>query len=190
MMKTTMMITAVLALSTSALADTAAKKKAPAPKKDAAPAMAMPKPAKELADVSKGMAGTWKCSGKAVMDPGAGPQAFTGTNKMVMDLDKFWMRGEFSMTMGKMKMKGVEYITYDGTQKKWYRMAMDNMGGSETMTSSDMKSWTGEMRAMGMTMKTKTTLEMPSAKEFKVSSSMSMDGKKWMDNAFEMTCKK
>jgi len=188
-MKTTMMIAATLALSTSALADTAAKK-APVKKDDKAPAMVMPKPAKELADAAKGMIGNWKCTGKAVMDPGSGPQPFTGNDRMSADLDKFWVKGDFTMTMGKMKMKGVEYITFDPAQKKWFRFAMDNMGGSETASSSDMKSWTGEMRSMGMTMKTKTTFEMASPKEFKVSSDMSMDGKKWMSNAFEMTCKK
>ena len=93
-----------------------------------------------------------------------------------------------SMTAGPMKMKGVEYVTFDAGQKKWTRFAVDSMGGHEIGTSMDGKKWEGEMSMMGMTMKVKTNLE-TSAKEFKVASEMSMDGKKWF-KGFEMACKK
>jgi hypothetical protein len=72
-------------------------------------------------------------------------------------------------------------------------MAVDNTGGSEWSSSDGIKdgkgTWTGEMRMMGMNLKTKTNVEM-SAKELKVTSDSSLDGKKWVTGAFEMTCKK
>jgi hypothetical protein len=198
-MKKTMILAAVLAISATATADDMKKpdpaKKAPEPKKDEKKpeAMVAPKPAQELTDASKGMLGTWNCTGKmADMKDPTKSHDFKGTNKMSMDLDKFWIKGDMSMTSADMKgvtMKGTEYITYDAAAKKWTRLAMDNMGGSEWMTSADMKSWDGEMHMMGMTMKTRTKVD-ASAKELKVNSDMSMDGKKWSTDAFTMVCKK
>ena len=189
-MKKTMILTAVLAISATATAD---DKKPDAKKAPDAPKMEAPKPAQELTDASKNMLGSWNCTGKfADMKDPTKSHEFKGTNKMSTDLDKFWMKGEMSMTTPDFKgvtMKMVEYITYDGAAKKWMRLAIDNMGGSEWMTSADMKSWEGEMHMMGMTMKTKTKVE-ASAKELKVNSDSSMDGKKWMTDAFTMTCKK
>lgn len=201
-MKTMMMIAAALTLTTTAMADdkkAPEPKKAPEakkeePKKAPEPKYEAPKPPQELTDMAKGMVGTWKCTGKALMDPTKGMQDFTGTNKMSLDLDKFWLKGDMTIAMGPMKMKGTEYLTYDGAQKKWFRIAVDNMGGSETMSSDGFKdnksSWTGDLRMGGMSAKTKTTVELANAgKELKVSSDMSMDGKKWM-TGFEMSCKK
>ncbi len=179
-----------LALASTATADDMAKKdakKAPEPVKKDAPKMEMPKPAQELTDMAKTMAGNWKCDGKWSMD-GTNWTDFKSTNKVVADLDKFWLKGDMSSTAGKMKMKGVEYITYDGTQKKWHRLSVDSTGGHEVAWSSDGKKWEGESTMMGMTAKTKANVEM-SAKELKVSSEMSPDGKKWI-KGFEMTCKK
>ena len=200
-MKNLTMIAVVLAFAGTATADDMAKKapdakKAPEPKKDEpkkdapkkdAPKMEAPKPAQEVTDMAKGMAGNWTCSGKWSMD-GTAWTEFKGTNKMSTDLDKFWIKGDFTMIAGPMKMKGVEYITYDGAQKKWFRVAVDSTGGHETNSSADGKKWEGEMTMMGMTAKVRTTLEM-GPKELKVSSEMSPDSKKWV-KGFEMTCKK
>ncbi len=191
-MKNLMMISAVLAFAGTATADDMAKKapdakKAPEPKKEEPKKMEAPKPAQEVTDMAKGMAGNWTCSGKWSMDGNTWTD-FKGTNKMSTDLDKFWIKGDMTMTAGPMKMKGVEYITYDGAQKKWFRVAVDSTGGHETGWSADGKKWEGEMTMMGMTAKTKTTVDM-AAKELKVSSEMSADSKKWI-KGFEMTCKK
>lgn len=161
-----------------------AKKEAP---KKEAPKMEMPKPAQELTDMAKGMTGSWSCTGKWTMD-GTNWTDFKGTNKMSVDLDKFWIKGDVTMTAGPMKMKGVEYITFDASQKKWSRLSMDSTGGQEVSWSADAKKWDGEMRMMGQTMKTKATVEM-AGKEMKVTSESSPDGKKWI-KSFEMTCKK
>ena len=198
-MKTTMILTATLAFSTSVLADTPkpdAGKKAP-PKEEVKPAaMPMPKAPQELADMAKAMGNgaTWKCAGKGAMDPMKPTEMaeMKGTYKGTLDLDKFFIKGEWTGAMGKMNMKGLIYTTYDGASKKWWRASMDNMGGAETSTSTGMAAgkmvWEGEMHAMGMTMKTKSTEEMKD-KEFHLTSEMSMDGKKWI-TGFEMTCKK
>jgi hypothetical protein len=162
-------------------------KKAPEPKKEEPKKMEAPKPAQELTDMAKGMTGNWTCTGKFTMD-GTNWTDFKGANKMTLDLDKFWLKGDMTMTAGPMKMKGVEYLTYDGAQKKWFRLAMDSTGGHETAWSADGKKWEGEMSMMGMTAKVKTNVEM-APKELKVSSEMSPDGKKWI-KGFEMTCKK
>lgn len=180
-MKKLITIAAALALAGTATADDKMAKKAPPPK------MEMPKPAKELTDMAKGMAGNWKCAGKWSMD-GTNWTDFKGTNRMTLDLDKFWIRGDATLTAGPMKMKGVEYVTYDGTQKKWFRLAVDSTGGHETGWSADGKKWEGEMRMMGMTAKVRTSFEM-AGKEMKVSSEMSPDGKKWI-KGLEMGCKK
>ena len=190
-------ITAVMAFAGTAIADDMAKK-APEPKKEApkdakkeapkdAPKMEAPKPAPELVEMAKGMTGNWTCTGKWSMD-GTAWTDFKGTNKMSTDLDKFWIKGDVTMTAGPMKMKGVEYITFDAGLKKWSRVSIDSMGGQEVSTSSDMKKWDGEMRMMGMTMKTKANVE-STAKEMKVTSESSADGKKWF-KSFEMACKK
>lgn len=205
-MKKTIILASALAITTTAFADDKkpepkkeepkkeAKKEEPKkeePKKVDGAKMEAPKPAAEFTAAAKDMVGNWSCTGKMVMDPSKPAIEFKGSNKMSLDLDKFWAKGEYSLTAKEMKgaMKGTEYITYDAAQKKWVRIALDNTGGSEVATSSDMKSWEGEMRMMGMTMKVKTKVE-SSAKEMKVSSDMSMDGKKWITGAFEMTCKK
>jgi hypothetical protein len=197
-MKKLITIAAALAFAgTTASADDMAKKapapapvdakKAPEPKKEAPPKMEMPKPAQELTDMAKGMAGNWTCTGKWTMD-GTTWTDFKGNNKMSLDLDKFWIKGDVTMAAGPMKMKGVEYITYDAGQKKYFRLAMDSTGGHESAWSTDGKKWEGEMRMMGMTHKVRSNVEM-SAKEIKVTSEGSPDGKKWM-KSFEMACKK
>src|SRR5688572_14658616 len=119
-MKTMITIAAALAFSTTALADDKMKKEAP--KKEAPKAEAPPKPAQELVDMAKNVVGNWTCTGKFQMDPAKGWTDFKGTNKMTLDLDKFWLKGEGTMTAGPMKMKMTEFLTFDATQKKWYRV--------------------------------------------------------------------
>src|SRR5215212_7218252 len=106
-MKTMIILAAALAFSTSATADDKMKKEEP--KKAEAP-----KPDPSIAEMAKGMAGNWKCSGKAIMDASGTWVEFKGTNKMSLDgtLDKFWIKGEMaSEATNKMKFKAVEYLT-------------------------------------------------------------------------------
>lgn len=201
-MKTLITITAALAFVGTATADDKkpeAPKKAPEakkeePKKEAPkmepPKMAAPKPAPELEAMAKTMVGSWKCAGKA-MDMAGAAMEFKGLAlKETLDLEKFWIKGEMTGQIGPMKVRMIEYITYDAGQKKWFRASVDNHGGHETNWSSDGKTWDGESVMMGMSMKSKATLDFTTpGKEWKITAQMSMDGKKWAPG-FEMTCKK
>lgn len=210
-MKTQIALAALL-LSTTALADShsekkdAAKKPAPAADKPApvaaakpAPAAAaMPTPPAELAGMMKMMAGNWKCTGKGAMDPAnpANMTEFKGTYKAALDLDKFWIKGDWTGTAGKIKMKGVMYVTYDAATKKWHRIMLDNMGMSGWESSAGLPAgategkvvWEGESRMMGQTIKGRSTEEV-TAKSMKMTVEMSPDGKKWA-TGMEMTCTK
>ncbi|HEU0032811.1 MAG TPA: DUF1579 family protein [Kofleriaceae bacterium] len=181
-------------------------KKAPADKaadKAAAPAMPeMPKPPQELADAAKMEAGTWRCTGKAAMDP-KNPTAMvdtkaTITNKIDTNLGKWWMQTTMTAPMGKTTYKFVANTTYNAAEKKWYRFMIDNMGGAEMATSSgpsaDKKTLVWEGDAMGQMTgmthaKVKHTVDMSDPKAVKMKGEMSMDGKTWM-TGYEATCKK
>ena len=171
--------------------DTAAKKDAP---KDAPKKAEMPKPPKELEDMAKSMSGTWKCTGKGAMDPADMTKMsdITGTMTAKLDMDKWWVRGDWTGKSNGMTMKGTMFTTYDPTAKKWTRVMIDNGGGAEWATSTGMTGtkmvWEGEMHGMGMTAKTRSTEDI-TAKEVKITSEGSMDGKKYA-TVFEMSCKK
>lgn len=163
------------------------------------PEMAAPKPAPEIADMLKASTGNWKCTGKVAMDPAnpANMSDMKGTYKATADLDKFWIKGEWTSTVGKMKSRGFLYTTYDAAAKKWYRHSMDTMGmgGMEWSTGlpagakEGKMTWEGDTHGMGMMMKTRMTEEI-SAKSQTTTSEMSMDGgKKWV-TAMTMTCTK
>ncbi len=197
-MKTLITITAALAFAGTATADDKkpeAPKKAPEPKKEEAkkeapPKMEAPKPAPELEAMAKTMVGTWKCSGKAMDMTGAAMEFKGVTIKQTLDLEKFWIKGEMTGQIGPMKVRNLDYITYDAAQKKWFRMSVDNHGGHETNWSTDGKTWDGESVMMGASMKSKATMEVATpGKEWKIGVQLSMDGKKWAPG-FEMTCKK
>jgi Protein of unknown function (DUF1579) len=152
----------------------------------------------EVADMAKMMAGNWKCTGKGAMDP-TNPTAMTdmkGTYKATVDLDKFWVRGEYTAIAGPIKMRGVEYVTFDPGMKKWFRVSVDSTGGHEMHSATGLPAgakegkivWEGDARMMGMMMKSRVTEDI-TAKEVKLMGEMSMDGKKWMQG-FEMSCKK
>ncbi len=166
-----------------------------------APEMKMPemKAPAEVADMAKAMAGNWKCTGKGAMDPmnPANMSDMKGTYKASLDLDKYWVKGEWTSTMGKMKHRGVMYMTYDAAAKKWYRHGMDNMGMGGFASSTGLPAgakegkmvWEGEGHMMGMMMKDRTTEEV-AAKAVTITSEMSMDGgKKWV-TGMTMTCTK
>ncbi|MGE0868142.1 MAG: DUF1579 family protein [Kofleriaceae bacterium] len=180
-------------LSTSALAgDPKAGTTAAAPAKtEAAKKMEMPKAPQELIDAGKLMVGTWKCTGKGVMDP-SNPTVMTdmkSTATFKQDLDKWWVVG--TVTTGPMKM--TMYRTYDPVAKKWIQVGLDNMGGSDNMWSMGPKdgkvTWEGDCRMMGTSMKSRVT-EQATAKQMTLVGEMSMDGGKTWMKSMEMTCKK
>lgn len=192
-----------LGLSSVALAgDAKAPPPAPAPakkeeaKKEAPKKMEPMKAPQELADMGKPMVGTWKCAGKAMMDP-TKPTEMTDmkmTVKVAMDMGGWWIKS--TMDAGPM-FKGEEYVTYDSAAKKFVSIMRDSMGASEMKTSMGMKDnkivWEGDARSSmpGMTaMKSRATSDMSDAKAgVKMMGEYSMDGKTWV-KAWEASCKK
>ena len=210
-MKTQITIAAVLAFgSSAALADEMAKKAPEAkkvepkvePKKDAPkPAeMPIPKPDPQVAALAKQMAGTWKCTGKVLMDPSQ-PMVdakATITHKLSTNLGGFWIESTLEAPMGKMNYRFVAYTTYNPAEKKWLRYSVDNMGGVEWASSAGPKEgktvWEGDaigQVAMGGShkMKSRATEDVSDPKLVKIKGEMSMDGKTWM-TGHEVSCKK
>jgi hypothetical protein len=209
-MKKPLTLAVVLAFgSSAALADSHAEKKkapapeakkAPEPKKEAPKAMELPKPAPEIAQYAKSVAGTWRCTGKGIMDPAKPTEMVdlkaTIANKVANDLDKWWVQTNFSMPMGKSKMKFVSYTTFNTQEKKWFRYSVDSMGGAEWTSSTGPKDgklvWEGESQNQtpGMTkVKVRHTEDLSDPKNMKAKGELSMDGKTWIVG-YEATCKK
>jgi hypothetical protein len=163
--------------------------KAPAPK-----AMEMPKAPKEVADMAKGMSGTWNCTGKGMMPDGSSID-MTGKFTSKSELDGFWIHDTLDGKMGKMPFRFEAYSSYDAASKKWHKLGVDNMGGQSVATSDGMTAgkmdWAVEATGpMGQYM-SKEHFDMSDAKAGnKVSGESSMDkGKTWHKD-FEVTCKK
>ena len=171
----------------------AAATKAPAAE---AKTMEMPKPAPEIAEMVKNMAGTWKCTGTGNM--GTTEMKFTGTMKSKADLDGFWIHDSFEGNMGEgkaaMKFKFEGFMTYDASQKKWRNVMVDNWGGQMTGWSDGMKD--GKMDVAS------DTIDMMGKGQFKDHTDASdpkkgvhmwgeesRDGKTW-NKAYDMMCKK
>lgn len=175
-------------------------KKADAPKAEKAPVeakkaeppkkMEMPKPPAEVAEMAKGIAGTWKCTGNLYAPDGASmPAKMTMVNKL--DADKAWIVSTLTGLPTKMQMMA----TYDTNSKKWYRIITDGTGSSDTswatMAAPGGKIvWDGEGRGFGMKpWKSRLTEEPVSPKEVKMMGEMSMDGKTWA-KGWDAVCKK
>ena len=168
----------------------AAPMKAPEPPKK----MEMPKPPAEVEALAKTLAGNWKCTGKSLdMTDMKSMVDMKVAMSMKLDMNKWWISGTLKAT-GKMAFNGQMYTTYDVPSKKWYRLMVDNWGGSETSWSTGMKDnklvWEGEGRGSMGVWKARTTEEMKGPKEVNMTGEGSMDnGKTWM-KMWEAACKK
>ncbi len=169
--------------------------KAPAADKTpAAPAMEMPKVPQEVIDLSKKMAGTWKCEGKVHNPMDGSTRDTTGNLQFSVDLDKFWLKSSLTETKTKTPFKFESFVTYDPASKKWAEVSIDNIGGYRVLTSDGMKdkviTWTGQGTAMGHTVQVKAVHTVVSDKNVKIDESISSDsGKTWMPSV-EVECKK
>lgn len=180
-----------------------AEKKAPPPAADkaappAAEKMVPPKPPAvptELVDAGKQWGGTWRCTGQSMIGEQMMDTKATVTHTPDATLNKFWLKTTFTGTAAKLPpMKSTWFTTYDPNAKKLYRMMVNARGGHSTSwgTIADKKiTWEGEAHwATGTDVKTRTTEELISAKELKVSGEASKDGGKTWSKEFEATCKK
>jgi hypothetical protein len=173
----------------------AAMKKAP----DAPPPVAPkpegpPKPPQEMADMIKGMSGTWRCTGTAEVMGQMKDVKATITHKS--DLNGWYVRSDFTGTVPKEKlppMKFTMYTTYDASTKKLWRVSVGGMGGHTvfTGTMADKKmSWEGDARWRDTDVKVRNSEEVVSPKEVKVMGEYSKDGGKTWTKDHEATCKK
>jgi hypothetical protein len=170
----------------------------PAPAKDAK-AMEMPKPAQQVTDRAKAMAGTWKCEGTAAGMDGK-DMKFTGTMSSKSDLDGFWVHDTFSGVAGagatSMKYKFESFATFDAGSKKWRTVMVDNWGGQAIGTGDEMKDGKMDTAAESMdSMMGKGMMkDHVDVSDMKKGAHMwgegSHDGGKTWNKAYDMMCKK
>ena len=86
----------------------------------------------ELLALGKSVTGVWKCKGE--MHDGKALVAVTATNKVKLELDKWWI-AETLEVKGGAAIKVLTYTTYDATAKKWRRVALDSTGGQMVGTA-------------------------------------------------------
>lgn len=166
-----------------------------APKATAdAPKMDMTPP-KELTDMSKSMAGTWKCSGQAMgMDMKMGAMTATMTSKA--EMNGWWNHDSFDAKMGKDPFHFESYTTFDTKTKKFRQTMMEIGGGWSTGESAGMNAgkmdWdmTTHSAMMGDGM-FRDHVDMTDAKAgVKMWGEASMDGGKTWAKVYDMSCKK
>ncbi len=183
----------MMSISSLALAGDAAKPAAPPAK-----AMEMPKPAQQIAERVKSMAGTWKCEGTAPGMDGKDVK-FTGTMTSKADLDGFWVHDSFTGNMGAgamaMKFKFESYATFDVNLKKWRAVMVDNWGGQNVSTGDEMKGGKMDSTADSMDMMGKGMMkDHMDASDAKKGVHMwgenSRDAGKTWTKSYDMTCKK
>lgn len=171
--------------------------KAPAKAPDAKPAkpapMEMPKPPPELAEAGKAASGTWKCKGEDSDHTGT-KSAMTGTLKIKLDLDGWWLVETFD-GKGRGPFKMAAYTTYDVPSKKWRKFYAlsggTQMNGSSDGIKDNKLVWNLDVVSPQGAGTFRDTVDLADPKAgVKYKGEMSMDkGKSWLP-VYEMTCKK
>ncbi|HEY4182804.1 MAG TPA: hypothetical protein VGM90_38505 [Kofleriaceae bacterium] len=161
-----------------------------------------PKPSAEISELAAGMAGTWKCKGKAMTPTGETSATSTIVNKV--DLDKWFIQTSFSGKLGTWTYKFTSYIGFNTVEQKFTRFLVDNMGGTEVSTAVAIDHamggkwgmhWEGEAHeaTKGFSgsnlMKTRET-EAYSNSGLDLTGEMSVDGGKTWQSAYTVSCKK
>jgi hypothetical protein len=156
------------------------------------PAMPEMKPPQQVADVAKATAGTWKCKGQG-MDHTMKMADMTGTLKMKLELDNYWLHATFDSKMGKEPFHFESYTTFDGT--KWKRVMVESGGGWSSGESPGMKDnkidWEMTTHSpMGDAMFRDHEDASDAKAGVKMWGEFSMDKGKTWTKVYEMTCKK
>jgi len=152
------------------------------------------KPPAELADMAKMASGTWKCKGQG-MDHTMKMVDMTGTMKLTLSADKWWMNGSFDSKMGKEPFHFESFTTFDASSKKWKRVMVESGGGWSNGESAGMKDnkidWDlTSHSAMGEAM-FRDHEDMSDAKAgVKQWGEFSIDKGKTWTKVYEMACKK
>lgn len=182
-----------------AAAQPKAEPKAPA----ADPKMADPKaggmgdqkgPPAELAAMAKATSGTWTCKGQG-MDHTMKMSAMTGTMKMKLEVDGWWMHTSFESKMGKDSFHFESFTTFDPASKMWKRVMVETDGVWSSGESAGMKDkkvdW--ELTAhspMGDAMFRDHEDVSDQKAGVKMKGEISMDKGKTWNPVYEMACKK
>lgn len=158
-------------------------------------AQTMPKPSPEM-DKVKWLVGNWQCSGKT-MASSMGPEHPTeATVAAEMALDGAWLLAHYrekKTAQNAMPISGDEYWTYDGVEKMWDRVAVDNMGGFATGTAKGWEKgvivWSSEGMMGGQKAKFRDTFTRKSPKEAGYVGEIGSADGKWA-KVWDITCKK
>ena len=161
--------TVLLGLTSLSLAQPARKAKPMAGKPTMAP-MTMNTPP-EMSKVAW-LAGSWTCSGKTLPSPMGPAHPTEATVSAKTDLGGRWMVSQYrekKTTQNAMPIEADEYWGYDTAEKKWDRIAIDNMGGWSSGDANDWSgntiTWTSEGMMMGSKTKFRDTFTKKSDRE-------------------------
>jgi hypothetical protein len=188
-------MTSLVAAQPKAVTKPAEVKPADAKPADAkAPAMAEMKPPQELTDAAKAATGTWKCKGQG-MDRTMKMTDMTGSMKVKLAVDNWWMHASFDARMGKEPFHFESYTTFDAGSKKWKRVMVESGGGWATGESAGTKDsktdWDVVMRTPMGELMFRDHEDMSDIKAgLKNWGEMSMDKGRTWTKVYEMTCKK
>jgi hypothetical protein len=152
------------------------------------------KPPAELADLGKATSGTWKCTGQG-MEHTMKMVAMTGTMKIKLDLENWWLHASFESRIGKEPFHFESFTTLDPATKQWKRVMVEGGGGWSTGESEGMKDnkvdWAlASHSAMGDAMfRDHEDMSDPKAGA-KMWGEFSIDQGKTWTKVYEMACKK
>jgi hypothetical protein len=159
---------------------------------------AKPTPAPQVAEASKALGGTWRCTGTTT-DPTtnqARTTAATMTVKVDSSLDKFWIVSTFAEKKSKTApnpYKFTAYRTFDAKTGKWTSIMVDNMGmdmkSTSTGAAAGVATWESQGEWEGKKYWAKDTETVKGPREVAMKGEYSMDGKTW-SVMYDMTCKK
>jgi hypothetical protein len=156
------------------------------------PPMAMPDDM--LVKAGAAMSGTTKCKGN-MMEMDGSSMPMVGTNKSVVELDKWFIHDTFTAPMGKMTMRFESYTTYDASTKTWNRLMMFNDGewmtGSATPTDPTHQEWTMSTNGPHGAGVFRDHVDVSDPKAgVKLWGEASMDKGKTFKKVYEMVCKR
>jgi hypothetical protein len=159
----------------------------------APPAGAVPQPPPEVAAAAKTAVGTWSCKGQG-LDHTMKMADTTGTLKVKLDLDGWWLHDSFESKMGKEGFHYESYATFDATTKKWKRVLIESGGGWSSGDSDGIKDgkldWNLAMHSPRGDIQFRDHMDVSDPKTgMKLAGEFSMDGKAWT-TVYSLTCKK
>jgi hypothetical protein len=163
------------------------------------PAMPEMKPAPEIAEAAKVMAGSYTCKG-VDMNPDGSSRPATSKMKISLELGGYYILVDLAEQKSKdnaTPLAAKMYRTYDTTTKRWINTLLASApGGPVTMTTTDKMgvgpvTWTGSGTIMGQAFTERSHEDPdPATKSVHVWGEFSMDGGKTFQKDYDVTCKK